>query len=121
MQKSLKLINFSFFIQFRGSLSKTFAMLKSSNFVTSSIFLKFGSSMKTHFYDRLLLEDESKAINTGYKQSIVQENVAFNCKVGHNFTVSLYSNTPSASCQSSVQFSSAYSKTLVTSLIGFVF
>lgn len=36
--------------------------------------------MKTAVYDRIMLEDECKAIRRKYEQSIVVENVTFNRK-----------------------------------------
>lgn len=49
--------------------------------------------MKTEFYDRIMLKDECKAITGKYEQNIVVENVTFNRKAEHNFSVSQYSNT----------------------------
>lgn len=49
-------------------------------------------SMKTPFYDRIMPEDECKAIRRKHGQSIVLENVTFNRKTEHNFIASPYSN-----------------------------
>lgn len=48
--------------------------------------------MKTLFYDRIMLEDECKAITRMYEQSLVVENVTFNTKTEHNFIASRNSN-----------------------------
>lgn len=44
--------------------------------------------MKTSFYDRIMLEDECKAITRMYEQSLIVENVTFNTKTEHNFIAS---------------------------------
>lgn len=49
--------------------------------------------METTFYDRIMLEDECKAIRRKNEQSIVLENVTFNRKTEHNFIASRYCNT----------------------------
>lgn len=49
--------------------------------------------METIFYDRIMLEDEYKAIRRKNEQSLVLENVTFNRKTEHNFIASRYSNT----------------------------
>lgn len=63
-------------------------LLSSSNRLDHSLC----SPMKTSFYDRIMLEDECKAITRTYEQSLVVENVTFNTKTEHNFITSRNSN-----------------------------
>lgn len=62
----------------------------SHEFVThTKIKYSVGCPMKTSFYDRIMPEDECKAITRNYEQSIVVENVTFNSKTAHKFTAFL--------------------------------